>query len=241
MKKFIVSVAVIIFLFSISNVLPVYSTENEYRRIITHDTPFYKDSAGIDFMFNLPYTYYVKILDHGEVLSHVEIYGTSNIPVLDGYVPTNALYNDGLSVSEPYANLTLTTHSTTVLYKTTEFDTTLCYVFAERDLFYLGNAQDENGKRYYFVRYNNRLGYVFEDAVYPFTIPNHPNQLTFLTPELEESVSTDTPETTDGLFSLKIAVVICLVFAGLTALIVVIRKKEKPSVAVSYYDENDYE
>lgn len=242
MKKLIISVIFIALILPYTFQATASATTTEYQRVITADTPFYGDAKGEELLFFLPYTYYVKVLEHGELLSHVECYGNSGTPLLDGYTPTNALFFDGLDVVSPYADITLTTISTTVLYADTEFESAVCYVFSGRNLRYYGHLTDSSGKYYYYVSYNNRLGYVAEDAVQPFTVPNHPNELTFIIPEVPEPTPEEIPETTsDDFFSLKIAVIICLIFAGLTALFIVLKKRDKPAVATGYYDENDYE
>ncbi len=243
MKKLILLITVLLFLPVTSQT--IYAKADnfyEYRRIITDDTPFYTDAGGINLLFYLPYTYYVKLIEQGEVLSHVEIYGQNGIAVMDGYAPTSSLFRDDLTVENPYPYLTLKTLDTAVLYQDKSLTESVCYVFPERNMVYLGQITDPVGKYYYYVSYNNRLGYISEESVAPFTLPNHPNELTFITPDPPAEQPTKPQEqTSNDFFSLKIAVVICLSFAGIIALFIILKKKEHPSVAVSYYDENDYE
>lgn len=242
MKRLIISIFFIGLLISASVTYTADALTAEYMRIITADTPFYSDADGEELLFYLPYTYYVKVIERGETLSHVECFGTGETPLIDGYTPTVALFSDGLEVSNPYADVTISTITTTVLYADKSFESAVCYVFPGRSLRYYGHVTDASGKFYYFVSYNNRLGYVCEEAVEPFTVPNHPNELTFIPTERpEEPLQDVTQNANDDFFSLKIAVIVCLAFAGLTALFIVVKKREKHSVAASYYDENDYE
>ena len=90
------------------------------------------------------------------------------------------------------------------------------------------------------MSYNNKLGYVKESDVVPFTIPNHKNPLTFIEeePTLPE---TELENSATDLTSLRIAIIVCVLFAGLIALIYIIRTKPKKEVAASYYDDNDFE
>lgn len=244
MKKFIIIAIVFLFLpFLTPSVYVKAETGFEYGRIITDDTPFYSDADGVNLLFYLPYTYYVKIAEKGEILSHVEMYGENEIPLIDGYVPTEKLFFDGLKVKNPYPSVTLDTLDTSVLYRDRNFSSPVCYIFSQRTLNYVGRITDANGNFYYYVSYNNRLGYVSEDAVAPFTLPDHPNELTFIPSQETEQPTDETPSdtTADDFFSLKVSIVVCLAFAGLTALFIVLKKKDKRSVAISYYDENDYE
>ena len=223
----------------------------EYRRVITDDTPFYSDESGQNTLFFLPYTYYVKVLGESGEFLHVECYGQGQTPALDGFVPKDALYNDGLEVSLPYLNLTIKTYENTVFYADSALTTSLQYVFPERTLAYYGKATTPNGETVYYVAYNGRLGYVKESAVYPFTIDDHPNELTFIVkeetpqPPTSDTLPSDeevvTPSTNTDFFSVKVIIVICLGFAGLIAIFLAIKPKLKKVSATSYYDENDYE
>lgn len=219
-----------------------------YLRVITEDTPFYADKNADTPLFYLPYTYYVKILERGDYYTHVE-YAIKGVSI-DGFVPTNKLFEDGLAVNKPFPAVTLTTSETTVLYKDYTLNLSLQYVFEDRNLYYYGKMQSPQGKTLYYVGYNNRLGYVKEEDLMPFAVPNHPNELTFLKaddpePQTAPAVITDTSkqETTenDGTFNIRIAIIAILGLAGIIALIVALGKKPKTAPAASYYDENDYE
>ena len=216
-----------------------------YARIITEDTPFYSDPAGINMLFYLPYTYYVRVLDTGETLSHVECYGTG-AAALDGYVPTDMLFYDGQSVQAPYANVTVTAACTAVLYEDASLSGAVQYIFEGRTMNYYGYLPESENSGIFFVSYNDKLGYVKESEVIPFTIPQHPNELTFLPQEEPEPLPEDNPAQNDekasGGADLKLIIIVCLIFAGIIALFVVFRKKPVSAAAASgYYDENDYE
>ncbi len=246
MKKYLITLLIALMLLPILSPLKVAkATPTEYLRVITNDTPFYTDERATDPLFYLPYTYYVKVLDKNSELCHVEVYGTGNTVALDGFVPTDMLFNDGLSVTNPFAMQTLTTSQSAVLYQDSTLSTPLQYVFAERSMRYYGSLSTDDGIIYY-VGYNNRLGYVKESDVYPFALADHPNKLTFIkepetvspTPPTDEQPET---EQAQEFFSLKIVVIVCLILAGILALVFSLRTRPQKSVAVGYYDENDYE
>ncbi len=226
--------------------LPV-KANTEYRRIITEDTPFYSDSGGTNLLFNLPYTYYVKLLEHGEILSHVECFGAGSSVAIDGYVPTDKLFDDDLPVQNPYMEKEIMTISTAVLYSDKNLTTPLQYIFASRTLKFYGQIPSNDGSIIFYVGYNNRLGYVQEKDVLPFEIQLHPNELTFIQPD-QPSVDTQTPpenenSTTTGtnLTTIRIIVIACLLLAGLVALFIAIKNKPKKHLNNGYYDENEYE
>lgn len=213
-----------------------------YMRVITDDTPFYSDKNGTDLLFYLPYTYYVKILNADTVMAHVECYGDNGSLTLDGYAPTDMLFDDGLSVTNPYPAVTVRTANSTVLYSDSTLSSAVQYIFAERNLTFYGKTEGENGINLYCVGYNNRLGYVTETDIYPFVLPTHPNELTFLETE-QPPADNKTEPSDDGsdLYSLRIVIIACLISAGVIALLVALKRKPKAETAVGYYDENDYE
>ena len=216
--------------------------QNTYLRVITEDTPFYKSISDDNPLFYLPYTYYVKVLEQNSDFTHVEVYGEGGIAAIDGYVPTHYLYEHNLKVDNPFVVLTLTTTDTAILYSDPNATNHLQYLFANRQLSFYGTMPSINGNLY-FVGYNGRLGYVKESSVFPFSIPNHPNELTFLIPEepAERPPSNNEIYQSGDYLGLKIAIIGCLVFAGIIALFVALKVKPQKSVAVSFYDENDYE
>ncbi len=219
---------------------------SEYLRIITEDTPFYSDPAGTNLLFNLPYTYYVRVLERGELLSHVECYGSGGVVAIDGYVPTLMLFEDGLPVQSPYLNKEITTLSTAVLYSDKNLTAPLQYIFSSRALKYYGQITALDGSVLFYVGYNNKLGYVEESAVLPFEVPLHPNELTFIQPEIpvedeEESNGDTTSSSLENVETLRIIVIVCLILAGLVALFIALKNKPKKQYAGSYYDENEYE
>lgn len=243
MKRLIIMPLILMLI--LSSFLPFYpvtvnSEPTKYLRVITEDTAFYKTVNDTTPLFYLPYTYYVKPLKVEGLYTHVECYGLGGTAGLDGYVLTELLYDDKLPVINPYVVLELTTATTAVLYRDSNLQEPVQYLFAERKLKYYGSLT-KGEQIIYYCSYNNRLGYVRESDVYPFSIANHPNKLTFL-PEAppNEEIKTDTNSGKD-LLTLKIAIILCLVFAGIVGLVVALNKKPTKAVAIGYYDENDYE
>ncbi len=241
MKKLILLLLIISLFFSTSGTQMAFSEENssEYLRVITDDTPFFSNVTDVEPLFFLPYTYYVKVISKNDAFTHVEVYGDDGFAAIDGYVPTEYLFHDNLKVLSPYLNLTVSTLQTAVMYGNHQLTEPVQYVFAERHLRLYGFYPTEHGVLY-FVGYNSRLGYVKETDLFPFTVPNHPNELTFLTPDVEPP-TTPTPIKDDDPFSLKAVIVLCLLFAGIVALFIALKGKPNTSAAASYYDENDYE
>lgn len=220
-----------------------------YRRVITETTPFYADKAATQLLFYLPYTYYVKVLSADGAMTRVEVYGTGATAALDGYVPAEMLYNDGLEVKNPFVNLEIITSATAILYGDAALTSTLQYVFPSRGLRYYGFIYAADGSKLYYVGYNNRLGYVRESEITPFVIPDHPNELTFI-PKPTEPIPTPNEDTkpseadgqdeTAAAVSLRAVIIVCLIFAGVIALFIAFKTKP-PQKKQSYYDENDYE
>ena len=228
----------VFFLFNLSPTLTV-NAEPVYMRVITEQTPFYKNENDSLPLFYLPYTYYVKVLSTNKDLTHVECYGLGDTACIDGFVPTDYLYKDYQKVENPYVVLTITTVSTAVMYEDCNLTSAMQYVFPNRALCYYGALPHENGLIFY-VSYNDKLGYVKESDVYPFSIPNHPNELTFLTPDTPTNEQ-NKPSAYKDASPIKIAIILCIIVAGLIALFVVLGNKKDKTASTLFYDENDYE
>ena len=242
MKKILIRLLaiIIIFVFISPFSLIMVSANGRYLRVINDTTPFYKTIDETSPLFYLPYTYYVKPLSTNGNYTYVECYGNGGITALDGYVPTELLFEDGLNVINPYVVLELTTQTTSVLYNDASLFEPIQYLFAERQLKYYGYL-NVGEQRIYYVSYNDKLGYIKESDVYPFSIANHPNELTFL-PKDNPEILPDEPTTNKGqTFNLKVTITACLIFAGILALIIALKDKPAKKVAISYYDDNDYE
>ena len=245
MRKTIYILLSLFFIFNLVLPLPVFAetdgSNSEYRRIITDDTPFYQDKDAKNFLFYLPYTYYVKVLDTAGDFSHVECYGTGKTVAIDGYVPTDMLFEDGLAVFAPYPEISVYTVNSTVMYSDLTLEKPTQYVFPERELFLYGNAVSDDGINLFCVYYNGKIGYIKETETYPFTIPNHPNELTFIQKPVEpENQEQTTVKRTNSQTELKVVIILCLVFAGIIALFIAVKNKRE-NHAPTYYDENDYE
>lgn len=248
MKRVIVLVSVLFFLnicFLDTSRKANADEPNFYMRVIDENTAIYKDKYCEDLLFYLPYTYYVKILSFNELSVFVEIFVNNSTPSIDGYVKKDLLFNDYTSPDKPYVDLTLTTVSIAVLYSDLSLSNEICYIFENRNLTFYGRAFDQNNNYYYFVSYNNKLGYVKESVIMPFVIENHPNELTFLPPEIPEEIPPEDnlkPENNvDSLFTLKVIIIVCLVFAVIIGFFLALRKKPSDSFNQNYFDENDYE
>ena len=217
----------------------VYAYDNgEYLRVIDESTPFYQTQSDSEPLFFLPYTYYVKVLDQNKNFYHVEVYGEFSQPAIDGYVPIGLLFDDGLEVQNPYLSINVYTVNTTVLYADASLTHSLQYVFSDRQLTYYGKITLESGN-VFFVGYNNRLGYVKEENVLPFSIPNHPNPLTFLPDEKPDDNALNNQPA--DFLSIRITIIACLIFAGIIGLFVALGKKKETAFNTNeYYDENDY-
>ena len=243
MKKTIIRILTIIMLIiflSPISIAMASATNGKYLRVITDNTPFYKSIDEPSPLFCLPYTYYVKLLGTSGNYTYVECYGNGGITALDGYVPTELLFDDGLSVINPYVVLELTTQTTAVLYSDATTKEPLQYLFAERQLKYYGHL-NVGEQRIYYVSYNDKLGYIKESDVYPFLIADHPNELTFLPKDNPEIIPDEPINSSEQIFNLKVIITASLIFAGILALIIALKEKPTKKVATSYYDDNDYE
>lgn len=247
-KSFIVLILISIALCGNIGVEQVFGEGNNmYFRVIDEETYLYRDENLTEPLFVLPYTYYVKAINVNGETTYAECIASEN-EVIDGYIKTEKLYKDELQVNSPYPNIKIKTADTGILYSDKTLNKTIQYVFADRTLTYFGKLPLDDGTILYYVSYNNKLGYIKESAIVPFSIANHPNELTFIKEEniapilekVDEGENSNTESPTNSSTTLRIIIVICLAFAGITAMFLVFKEKPKKTPP-SYYDENNYE
>ena len=211
-----------------------------YLRVIAEDVPFYAFSTDETPLFYLPYTYYVRLIENGERFTRVEFGGDGY--TLDGFVPSDKLFYDGQEVDSPFPETEIFTVKTAVLYKDAALTTPVQYLFEGRKLYLYGGFLSPQNQPIYYISYNDKLGYIKEEDITPFVIPDHPNELTFLNTdggETQEAERAATQESDYGL-TLRVAIIAVLALAGFFALFFTAGKKSK-ATAAGYYDENDYE
>lgn len=209
----------------------------EFKRVMTDDTPFYTDINASELLFYLPSTYYVKILSENNGLAHVECFSGGLAPALDGYVPSEFLVENPLYSGNPFLNLYITSTSSCILYSDPSLSQNLQYVFAGREMFYYGIYTRPQGENLFLVYYNGKLGYVKESGVMPFTVTPHPDPMP--QPEQPEEQNSQTQNNTP-FDTIRTAIIVCLVLAGIVALLLILKKKNKPVTVATYYDDNDY-
>ncbi len=245
MKKLLIFLLIIPFLIHPTPTPVSAEKESGYLRVIDESTAFYKNVTDTTPLFILPYTYYVKVIGESGDFYHVE-YGGENSTAIDGYVKKEALFFDGLSADYRFPNLKITTATTAVLYEDGSLSTSLQYLFSGRELFFYGKSAAPDGSALYFVSYFNRLGFIKESEVVPFTLPTHPNPFTFIPepepetpPVVDETPEPETP-TANNAYALQIIIIAFLAFAGIFGLIVAFKNKSI-KISGSYYDENEVE
>lgn len=238
---------IVLFLILIFLPLPnihVKAESSSYYRVIKENANFYETIDKSSVLFILPYTYYVKVLGEKGNLYKIEVYGEGSSPSFFGYTEKENLMLETMEVLSPYPNVQITTAMSTILYSDSYCTDKLNYIFPERNLTYYGSVENIDGSLSYLILYGDKLGYIKESAVYPFTFPNHPNPLTFLKEEENtETLATDTEEKTNYSNNdlIKIGIFCSLLVAGILGLYVALRKKDKKTKTVNYYDENEYE
>ena len=223
---------------AVGNYQKALAIKSQYLRITDTNTPFFSTIADGEALFYLPSTYYVKLISKGDIFNHVE-YGGADGVTIDGYVPNQTLFSETQDVFSPYPNVTIKTSKTALLYADSKLTKSIKYIFEDRNLTYYGNFPLPDGTQCFYVSYGGDLGYVKESDVSPFSIPNHPNPLTYI-PEQTPPPIKEPKKNTDNVNSLRIIIISSLILAGLSGLVVVIKKR--PNIPINtYYDENDYE
>lgn len=244
MKKLVILISLLTFFScSFQTIISVKANSvGSYLRVIDNSTPFFSYATDTEPLFFLPYTYYVKVIEQEGNLLHVEFGGENSNQAIDGFVPTSLLFDDNLSASSRYPNQKITTAKNTVLYGDKNLSSLHQYIFTGRELVFYGTALAPDGSTLYFVSYYDKFGFIKEADVVPFSLPLHPNPLTFI-PEPEEQPpesSTPSQETNSSTDGLRIVIIGSVCFAGVIALFLTIKPKRQ-KIQSQYFEEGEYE
>ena len=232
-------VFLISFSLSFCNDLPTSKAEQSvYMRVVDSTTPFFLSDTDSQPLFYLPCSYFVKVLDQTEHFYHIECFG-NNTPAIDGLVPKEKLVSVDYQVQEPYMNTCVTTSSSCMLYADSSAKQSIYHIFPQRTLNLYGLLSREGEENLYLVCYNNKIGYVKESCLNPFTMPTHPIPLPQeQKPQKVETTINQSPSI--GFDGLKTAIIICLSLAGVIALCLVVKRKNKQdgASATTFVDDD---
>ncbi len=202
--------------------------ESQYYRVLKEDVAFCTSPSLDTALFYLPYSYYVKKLDVSGEFYHVSCYSGST-PTLDGYVLISDL-TPCQNENPPFLNFQITTVKATSLYTDNTLTDNLQFIFQNRTLNYYGKYYSGSGSVIFYVYYNKNLGFVEEEAVFPFVVPLQQDKLPTAKEDTTEK-SVDKTDKTETALKSTVIVSIALSTAIIIALIVIPDKKEKSAFA----------
>lgn len=198
---------------------PVSATDGRYA-VCVQDVWFYAGENEEEKLFLVPDTYYVRVLEEGEIYSTVE-YLTDDPPYkkLLGYCRTDQLLFVDFIPVRPYLRKQITVSYT--LPGSGSLDDAFSTV--ERTFVYYGDRY-ENGQLYLYVLLDGTFGYIPASA--PPEYEHNTDYLTSTSSDGDEG--TDPPSADEGIGATQI-VVICLACAAAVAIVIILmRGKQKP-------------
>ena len=198
---------------------PVSATDGRYA-VCVQDVWFYAGENEEEKLFLVPDTYYVRVLEEGEIYSTVE-YLTDDPPYkkLLGYCRTDQLLFVDFIPVRPYLRKQITV-SYTVPGSGSLDD---AFSTVERTFVYYGDRY-ENGQLYLYVLLDGTFGYIPASA--PPEYEHNTDYLTSTSGDGDEG--TEPPSADEGIGATQI-VVICLACAAAVAIVIILmRGKQKP-------------
>ena len=198
---------------------PVSATDGRYA-VCVQDVWFYAGENEEEKLFLVPDTYYVRVLEEGEIYSTVE-YLTDDPPYkkLLGYCRTDQLLFVDFIPVRPYLRKQITVSYT--LPGSGCLDDAFSTV--ERTFVYYGDRY-ENGQLYLYVLLDGTFGYIPASA--PPEYEHNTDYLTSTSGDGDEG--TEPPSADEGIGATQI-VVICLACAAAVAIVIILmRGKQKP-------------
>ncbi len=188
MKKFIFVLIALIFLMP-QNKITFANVRYDYAMISNDSAPFYADSSLSIVKFNLPKTYFVKVVEIFTDYSRV-IYMNSNenLPKVEGYVENINLEFVSFTPDSPSPKTCLTLNSDEVLFSDL-LNLTPKTVLSVNSLAYYYGEITFSGESYVYVYSQGYVGYARKSAFNQFTIPHHKD---YVEPTIDTSSNNQT-------------------------------------------------
>lgn len=189
----------------------------KYSRITSESVVLYIDAGLTIPWFTLPYSYYVKVLTVSGSAAKVEYKGDSSArPSAKGYISTEYLdiTEDVPSVISP--SLVLTVNQNCLSYK--DVDLTIAETVTQNStLDFYGFYTRVDGEKFVYgylsTSYGDKfVGYIPESAVYAFSVPSLPMDVSVSAPSGEDGDSSSLATENDRVFGggLQIIIVVAV-------------------------------
>lgn len=226
MKRFFLLISLIFSVCSFMPAMIVCAAEpsGQYAVAAADGIWLYSQKNEDSGLFVLPYTYYVRVLEHGDDYCSV-IYGTDASPyrTVSGYCRTEDLTFVDFVPSRPFLQLELTVTYTlqgSVAMGNGTFSE-ITRRFHYYGTSYLGTA------RYFYVLSDGVFDYIpaTQEIVYDFNT----DYLTDTSTPSQPTPPTDDPEPVQSLSALQITLICVVAFAVLAVAFIVLRGKRVPA------------
>lgn len=218
-----------------------------YARILNENTVLFADPNCTIAKFNLPYSYFVKVLSVNEYSVKVSYMdGKNNMPACIGYIKTADYYTFEYIPESPYPQVTLTVLSSEVLFSDKNGQTPKTVLSEYCTALYYGYVITE-GVEFYYVYSNGFVGYVRKNAFLNTEIPPHTIPIENLSSDeysADNSIFSQqqtTPATTELDAVLKTIVIIAVSLVALSVVYLLFRPNAKvKDIALTKDYDDDY-
>ncbi len=192
MKKFIVlsfTLLITLNIFNLNLFTPKASQE-KYMRVLENGVYIYADNNFTTKLFELPYTYYVKVESVNGDIARVS-YGSDNenYPVIMGFCKFSELSETTSVPINPYSTIKVSCLYSDVLFNDPSLVKAYFNVPENTFMIYYGSYKTTSGGSICYVYCNNKLGYFDINSLNPFSVPLHPDEIPIETPPPSEEQS----------------------------------------------------
>lgn len=195
MKKLLVMC--LLLLLVCGNCAPAYALGegSNWARIVKDNVYLYAEQESSKQMFMLEKSYYVQILDVSDNMLHVSVMqNEANFPQITGYIKRTDAELCTVAPLTPYyptVRLTVTADSAALrLSPSTSADVVITATNTQKVSYY---GKLENDKKWYYVCFGDKFGYVDVNSVSAPNIELHPTPL----PNTQEIPTVTNPTDTD--------------------------------------------
>ncbi len=149
-----------------------------FMRVLEKDVYIYSDNTLSNKLFEIPYSYYVKIESVQGDTARV-LYGKDNesYPVIMGYCRVSELSEVSITPLNPYSVIKVSTMYSDVLFNDYNFTKAYFNVPENTFMIYYGSCKTSLGTTVSYVYCNNKLGYYDVNSLNPFSVPENTDEI----------------------------------------------------------------
>ncbi len=176
MKKLILVALIVCATFNTTYTIKA-NAQVTYAMVVTEKAYFYSDQSCKIVKFQIPYSYYVKVVSVGNDVTRVIYQDDSSLmPLAEGYIKNVDLNFNFQPTVSPYPQQTLCLKCDEVIFSEPNKTTPKAVLSSQTNAMFYGYTQID-GEDFCFVYAQGLVGYVRLSSFENFSLPLHPDEI----------------------------------------------------------------